>query len=193
MKKINLIFRQKTGHTHYLEMKAFILYNLYWFIVHIQKSCELTLCQSDDLMRLMLPLAKLAFQYTQEVPVRVTKYCQLMNRPCTASSAINLSQLLYLKKPHKIKTLKTLCFLSLRAKICFLLSGANSLLAAQQLAWVTSREHHGKEFFLPVDDNLSTRASALPQCGVLCFGGSFGQGPTSSKLPCLKPCRAFPM
>lgn len=174
-------------------MKAFILYNLYWFTVHIQKSCELTLCQSDDLMRLMLPLAKLAFQYTQEVPARVTKYCQLMNRPCTASSAVNLSQLLLLlKKPHKIKTLKTLCFLSLRAKICFLFSGANSLLTAQQLAWVTSRELHGKEFFLPVDDNPSTRGSALPQC-VLCFGDRFGQGPTSSKFPCLRPSRAFPI
>lgn len=56
-------------------------------------------------MRIMLPLAKLAFQYTQEVPAQITKYCQLMNRPCTASEAINLTQLLLLtkKKPPKPK------------------------------------------------------------------------------------------
>lgn len=56
-------------------------------------------------MRIMLPLAKLAFQYTQEVPAQITKYCQLMNRPCTASEAINLTQLLLLtkKKNHPSK------------------------------------------------------------------------------------------
>ena len=45
-------------------------------------------------MQIMLPLAKLVFQHTLEVPDQITKYCQLMNRPCTASEAVNSSQLL---------------------------------------------------------------------------------------------------
>lgn len=58
-------------------------------------------------MQIMLPLAKLAFQYTQDVPAQITKYCQLMNRPCTASEAVNSSQLLLLKKNQNPKPKKT--------------------------------------------------------------------------------------
>lgn len=50
-------------------------------------------------MRIVLPSAKLAFQYTQEVPAQITKYCQLMNRPCTASEAINSVTFAYKKTP----------------------------------------------------------------------------------------------
>lgn len=68
-------------------------------------------------MCITLPLPKFAFQYTQEVPAQITKYCQLMNRLCTASEAVNLSQLLLVKK--KKKTSKHFYFLSYRIKICF--------------------------------------------------------------------------
>jgi len=49
----------------------------------------------------MLPLAKLAFQYTQAAPAQITKYCQQMNRPCAAFKAVNLGQLLLLKKQQQ--------------------------------------------------------------------------------------------
>lgn len=68
-------------------------------------------------MWITLPLAKFAFQYTQEVPAQITKYCQLMNRLCTASEAVNLSQLLLVKK--KKKNLKTLLFPFIQNKNMF--------------------------------------------------------------------------
>lgn len=54
------------------------------------------LCQADDLTQITLPLAELAFQYTQGVPAQITKHCQQMNTPCTASKAVKLNQLLLL-------------------------------------------------------------------------------------------------
>lgn len=90
----------------------------------------------------MLPLAKLAFQCTQEAPAQITKYCQLMNRPCTASEAVNLSQLLLLNTHTQSPSKRFVSFHSPQNMSSAL--GGNSLLAAQQLPWATSGEHHGK-------------------------------------------------
>lgn len=145
-------------------------------------------------MRLMLPLAKLAFQYTQAAPAQITKYCQQMNRLCAALKAVNLGQLLLLKKQQLLqqnnktqnhRSIKTLFFFLFwfKTKTCFQLlrpkNGHRSPLGS-------STEKH----LPPKHGNLSDRPSALPRGAVL-HVVTICTGPSVLNAALLKATRAI--